>query len=276
MEIPPASSSAPSTISTLPLDTSTTPNPVTLQHVLNLPAVLHQINPYLAALHVARIRLLSLQTQDGTGSTLGNVDLEKISRDWCKSCGGLREAVVGKKKRKVLGDGKGVTVRAGSEIGGKHNQRKECDLCGEAFARKSSSKVFPPARRVMRSRTSSHNLPVPAIASGSPSINLIPPHQASHPSSSSENLSRHSIPPTILSSPTLSYISQEAPNPPTYPQPASEKFSTSPSSNAFGLTGAESTKGIKKKKGKKSGLAKLLAASREREEGEKLGGWGFG
>ena len=61
---------------------------------------------------------------------------------------------------------------------------------------------------------------------------------------------------TLLSTPSLRYIPDSVPHPPTYPAPS-----------PMAPTG--------KRKRKKSGLAKLLAENRERQEATKVGSWGL-
>lgn len=85
---------------------------------------------------------------------------------------------------------------------------------------------------------------------------------------------------TPLASPSLRYIPSTSPTPPTYVQPPPVRVSPTKSGAGAGppgKAGKADTDGVKKKKKKKaSGLAKLLAQSKEREEGQISGKWGFG
>ncbi|ORY33402.1 hypothetical protein BCR39DRAFT_586472 [Naematelia encephala] len=197
---------------------------VTLIQLLSLPAHLHPVSPALSALHLARVRLLV------------SVPSSAVS-DWtCYHCGALRDGVgAGKRRRKI------------DVIRKEKGKRIECTNCGMTFKRikpdRNTLDTFPPARRTRR-----QNLSVAKdITIDSPPQEVRPRKEA----------------PTLLSTPSLSYIPAESPNPPTYPQP--DRLSPQPQKAAGSM-----------KKKKKSGLAKLLAENKERQEAQlgSKGMWG--
>lgn len=88
-------------------------------------------------------------------------------------------------------------------------------------------------------------------------------------------------PKPLLTRPSLSHIPSSDPNPPTYPKPEpvlAAKAKLSAATGGTANTGSTAGTVPGKKKKKMSGLAKLLAERKEREDGEKLGAgrWGLG
>ncbi|EIW71995.1 hypothetical protein TREMEDRAFT_58139 [Tremella mesenterica DSM 1558] len=79
--------------------------------------------------------------------------------------------------------------------------------------------------------------------------------------------------PSPISAPRLRYIPSSDPNPPTYPHPDPLSKSSTGDKRVKGESGSMSRNGGKKKK--RSGLTKLLAESKAREENSS-GNWGFG
>lgn len=193
-----------------------------------------------------------------------------------------------------------------------------CGICGAKYGRvkpdPNTLSAFPAARRVVRTRQltrSQDSVTVPNSQSLQPSHTSQPPQSTSQPSEIVPAIDLTSTQPTmaptygtedivmaepapggvtpdisiptifeppepvveqispgkLTSRPSLSYMLSTDPNPPTYPiPPPSLRASSPPKPKA----------GIKKKK--KSGLAKLLAESKEREERDKgsgAGSWGF-
>jgi hypothetical protein len=79
-----------------------------------------------------------------------------------------------------------------------------------------------------------------------------------------------------LTAPKLRYIPSTSPSPPTYVQPPAVRASPAASPGPTSSGAKAEGEGVKRKKKKASGLAKLLAQSKEREEGQNGGKWGFG
>jgi hypothetical protein len=92
----------------------------TLAHLLCLPPLLHPLSPQLAALHLARVRLLL------------SLPSPHPSLIWCDKCGGLRESSKSKKRKRVY----------------------QCTLCGIIQGApkpiKSTTDSFPNARKTRR------------------------------------------------------------------------------------------------------------------------------
>ena len=217
---------------------SSTIDPLTQRHLLALPSVFQSVSPTVAALHLARARLL-----------LSISAHEQLFDGWCHNCGGLREGVGGTSKKKR----KGNTVNQS----GKGVQRKaaRCTICGESFRRArpgSVSKCRFPSARIARKV----QLAAAATSGMETSIPDIDPSAATLLSTAILS----STPAPIMSPHTISHVLTSPPTPPTYTQPAP-------------LVQLEK-KGTRKKK--KSGLAKLLAENKERTEREQAGGsWGL-
>jgi hypothetical protein len=250
-------------------------DPTTVDHLLALPQLLHPISPSLAALHLARVRLLlSVPSTAIPG--------------WCNVCGGLREGTF-KAKRK-----KGSKMRAPER--GVEKRGTVCSTCGISFKRGkpdlATLKGFASARKVASTRRStrihpnesdlirSQALPAtpaeddpfianPAIVSeGASSLAAPADILPSEPAASSTDPTPLISPSKLTTRPSLSYILSTDPNPPTYPEPPPPLGATSPPGKAKA--------GVRKKK--KSGLAKLLAENKEREERDKgsgAGSWGL-
>ena len=225
--------------------------PETLNHLLSLPPLLQPISPSLAALHLARVRLfLSTPASPTTGD---------FCEWWCHHCGGLREGLGGGRRKRALA---GPTTDKGEG----RRKKAECSQCGVRYRRpkpdRKSLSQFEPART--RSRRIEKLVPEVVIATNS-ATSL---DSNSIPILSKEQMSPTKPRPTLLSTPSLTYIPSSAPDPPTYPEPTGRP--RLPSSTAGGKGG---------KRRKKSGLAKLLADNRERaekESGMKSGSWGLG
>ncbi|ORX40526.1 hypothetical protein BD324DRAFT_611111 [Kockovaella imperatae] len=221
-------------------------DPHTQRFMLSLPPLMHSISPTLAAVHLARARLwLSI-------STAG-----QLSEGWCHSCGGLRQGYGGtsKKRRKhdqIVPVGHGVEAELSTT--GKR-KTPNCMICGAPFRRAqpnlASQRRFPSARIARRKQA----LDAANIASQSGPSMPLPRVMPFKPKPSS------SPPPHLLAQPTTSHILFDPPTPPTYPQPPR-------------LVPLEQKPGKRKKR---SGLAKLLAENKERNESNQSGGsWGLG
>jgi len=232
--------------------------PETLDHLLSLPTLFEPLSPSLAALHLARVRLLlSIPTSPFTGN---------VGEWWCHHCGGLREGLGGALQRKRVGPM--ATDGSDCGTGGLKRKKAECSQCGASYTRPKSDRkalmAFVPART--RSRRANFN---PEVIM---STDLISPLVATSTDQVIEQSSSSSSPtkprPTLLSTPSLTYIPSSAPNPPTYPAPIARCSVSSPTSKG---KGAGKTR-------KRSGLAKLLAENRERVEKENdlgSGSWGL-
>ena len=227
--------------------------PETLQHLLSLPPLLQPLSPSLAALHLARVRLL---LSIPASSTFNN-----LVGSWCHSCGGLWKGSSDGKQR----------IRATTDLCDVRAQRKrkraECSQCGAKYQPPKPDKTtlsgFPPARTRSKRISASTSKLVPEVIIPTRSTSSLSPEPPATQKSSSIR-SR----PTLLSTPSLTYIPLSAPNPPTYPEPGRARF-------ASPVLGGK----VGGKKRKKSGLAKLLAENRqraEREVGIGTGSWGLG
>ena len=137
------------------------PTPFTFTHFLNLPPLLEPISPALAALHLARIRLvLSIPP--------GVID----QTAWCPYCGGLRDALPPtsmdstsrKSTRKTSSTSPSKISKkkkAGNGPGAKRSLvkvkwAKECKRCGMEYKRpkpEPEARAFPSARAVRAVRT---------------------------------------------------------------------------------------------------------------------------
>jgi hypothetical protein len=254
----------------------------TLNHLLSLPQLLHPISPSLAALHLARVRL-----QFAIPAT--------ASPAWCIKCGGLR---VGVPRSKIASDKRGQSKTSGKGRGkvvAKIDQSGlGCSTCGYTVVKNKRVKPeMPPARQVAYTRRlrsapvddNSGHTNVVVDVFGTPVLQptTIEPTSIAianfvHPPEAtpfvSQALSSDPVPPIISPSklttrPSLSYILSTDPNPPTYPLPPPVLRSPSPPRTA--------TRGGAKKK-KKSGLAKLLAENKARQDidkGSGRGSWGL-
>ena len=226
----------------------------TMNHLLSLPQILQPLSSSLAALHLARVRLLlSIPTSSSTGEFLDG---------WCHLCGGLREGLGGAIRGKIISS----DVKKGEMR--KNRRHPNCSQCGARYQRPKPDRTvlldYPPARTRAKRKAQAQATPFP-----NPAITLTSVAGPSSPitlslNTTSQNKSR----PTLLSTPSLTYLPTSAPNPPTYPEPTTRVHQTSHS-----LVRTD-----KNRKHKKSGLAKLLAENRERtqREEEKRGGiWGL-
>lgn len=317
---------------------------LTSNHLLQVPPLLAPFCPSLAALHLARARLL---LQLPPGSAIG----------WCHVCGGLREGMGGADRKSPAAwekaenqtgrrsdmEQKSPTKRrrkgqASSVMTGSRRRPAKCTICGASFRRPkpdaATLAAFPPARRTARTRaaaaaaaavvptssqpeSSMKDLGTPSAGTGPAQTAKQPPHLSTTVASilsavsapqTIENRSAllsvpvtQSAPPSppslgstgsigvqaehpprpkpLLARPTLSHIPSSDPNPPTWPRPEpplSAKSTLAASATSASTSGAGAGTGRKKKK--MSGLAKLLAERKEREEGEKQGAgrWGLG
>jgi len=258
------------------------PSPDTLNHLLSLPPLVQPLSPPLAALHLARIRLLlsiPSSSLDGTG--------------WCRTCGKLREGGRGKGKNKAKKAGVTSTVsHENDDCESPRERRTTCEQCGASFKPKPdpATRYFPPARAVRVARARGKTVPTNEVAKDSRCLVPLPPESAPDPSSdlmdvddspSANELERNDLdmddtsgtivipaPPRYVTTPSLSYVRTSSPNPPTYPPPPPRPGSPT---SAGGKDG-------KAKKRKRSGLARLLAENRERELGSTAGSgsWGLG
>ncbi len=222
----------------------------TLNHLLSLPPLLQPLSPSLAALHLARVRLLlSVPASPFSGG---------VAEWWCHSCGGLREGLGGwgtNRRKRVVVEEDGVGT-------GGRRKKAECGRCGASFQRpKPVRRVlegFLPARTRSERTTARKEKLVPEVVISTNSVPSLSPDPATLPPEAPIEQVQPTIPrPTLLSTPSLTYIPTSAPNPPTYPEPIPTKRAASP------ILGA---KGAKRRK--KSGLAQLLAENRERQERE--------
>lgn len=276
-----------------PNDQSMT-TPTTFTHLLNLPPLLQPISPALAALHLARIRLvLSIPP--------GVID----QTAWCPTCGGLREARVtppvspnsaGKGSKK-----KSSPKRKSAKSGGGVNKikwQKQCGRCGSDYKKPKpdiETRAFPSARavRAVRMKRNSETDPDPEIEAGHLKTELMDLDPAAEGTSSSSPFSNSNLstpfeihapmelpseplihpiqssimplpsptpayqippPPKYVHNHSLIHVHTSSPHPPTYPQPPPAKNVSPPPKE-------------KSKKRKKSGLARLLAENKEREAG---------
>lgn len=235
----------------------------TLQHLLSLPPLLQPISPSLAALHLARVRLLlNVPASPGVGV---------MTEWWCHSCGGLREGLGGaqapKRKRGKAVAKKTAKVRAQKKaVSGVKRKETICANCGERFEKAKPDKktlvTYPSARIAARRRKqeAAENTATDPFVVNPPDITTITP--AVHATTEVIDISMEDAPaPTPPPSrPSFSRVRDTEPNLPTYPPPAPVVSPEKP-----------------KKRKKKSGLAKLLAENKEREAAQNLGSsWGLG
>jgi len=229
----------------------------TLNHLLSLPPLIQPLSPSLAALHLARVRLLlSIPASPSPGGS---------SEWWCHQCGGLRVGLGGAKWRK-----RGVDD---TDDGARGRRKKaECSQCGASYQRpKPDPKAlgeFPPARTRSKRMAAKSSL-VPEVVITTQSITSLESSASASTVPTTDQTSLQKPRPTLLSTPSLTYIPFSAPNPPTYPEPAGRASVSSSTSNGK-TTG---------KRRKNSGLVKLLAENRERAEREAgigSGSWGLG
>ncbi|KAI9634117.1 uncharacterized protein MKK02DRAFT_38788 [Dioszegia hungarica] len=286
------------------LDPST---PETHSYLSTLPGNLRPISPYLATLHDARLRMLSIHFRSPIR--------------WCVNCGSLRDTSLGGSASSSVPPAEmeeaGNLARAAKKGGRspKKSPKKSparasplgsnCPACGERFRR--SAKVgakavadpvtlasLKPARVVRQTRLQAQSgtvvggdvtptsigteTPVPALETTPLAVTPLEDDPMGIDTSSSTLIPLPD--PTLranpLTAPKLRYIPSTSPSPPTYVQPPPVRASpaASPGPTASGVK-AEG-EGAKRKKKKASGLAKLLAQSKEREEGQNGGKWGFG
>ncbi|WRT70188.1 uncharacterized protein IL334_007182 [Kwoniella shivajii] len=141
------------------------PDP-TINHLLSIPPLLNEISPSLAALHMARLRLiLAIPAARNNTSHLGG---------WCNLCGGLRLSQGGAESNIGSGSGSGSGGGSGSEVDKLRksdiptfikkqiytNKRKLsyrnaiCGTCGEKYQKpipnRETLNSFPPSRRLRR------------------------------------------------------------------------------------------------------------------------------
>lgn len=244
------------------------PTPTTFAHLLSLPPLLEPISPALAALHLARIRLvLSIPP--------GVID----QTAWCPICGGIRDALPSpaagvKGKRK---SGTSPTKRKRRAAGGaKIKWAKQCGKCGSEYRKPKpdfEARAFPSARAVRAVRTKGkradgpgdNDEPVQAMEVDQ----LSPPVMTTMPLPSTNTLAptyQRPIqppppPPKYVHNHGLIHVHTSSPHPPTYQQPPPVKTASPPPKE-------------KGKKRKKSGLARLLAENKEREMGSGSAGGG--
>lgn len=238
------------------------PIPATMSHLLALPPLLQPISPPLAALHMARVRLLlDIPTTSTTGA---------ITEWWCHSCGGLREGLGGtsrnsnkKTKRKI-----GAKKTSPARSLGEKRRNAVCTNCGETFRRATPEKktlvTYPSARIAARRRAQeeqSTSLADPFIDTPAPiddQMDIDPPVSDTGSMEIEKGKEEQRVEDTRQ--PIFNRVRDTEPNLPTYPPPA---------------TTGSPEKGKKRKK--KSGLAKLLAENKERAAAQNMGGsWGLG
>jgi hypothetical protein len=254
---------------------SARPDSQTTAHLLSLPPLLSPISPSLAALHMARMRLLlDVPASPGVG---------QMTEWWCHACGGLREGLAGasskRRGRPKGGQAKSTTGPTTKQRKGKGKrsskasptasataddmgpvktiQRRpaECSNCGAKFRKarpdRTSLITYPSARIAARRKQEQAAMDIddPFTTSGTAPAEPVVEQTTATP------------PPTVnRAPPSFSRVKDTEPNLPTYPSPQ-------PSSPP--------DKGKKRKK--KSGLAKLLAENKERAAAQNLGGsWGLG
>ncbi|OWZ76620.1 hypothetical protein C366_05061 [Cryptococcus neoformans Tu401-1] len=291
-------------LSSSPAPASTTAFEPTINHILSLPNLLQPISPPHAALHLARLRLLYSIPADGqsfsdassSSSSSSGIRGKLTVGRWCSHCGGLRKGMGGAQrggrgqdkdkekedKTKAIRERARKRVRELSnltedekeekkmarklEIAGavqKRRQPAECTTCGAVYTRpkpdKKTLSEFPSSRKTRKQATEakaeeaakSLALKAEVEAAGKIESQVQPPQ-------------------TLLSHPAFSHIPSSPPNLPTHPPPP-------PAKNPAGSTSAFIDVTKKKKKTKKSGLSKLLAENRERNESAKGAGmWGLG
>jgi len=240
-------------------------DPDTLQHLLSLPPLLQPISPQLAALHLARVRLLlDVPASPGVGV---------MTEWWCHSCGGLREGLGGAQpaKRRAAAK-KGGRSRTPTKVVGIKRKDAICANCGERFEKAKPDRktliTYPSARIAARRKkeeaassqaadpfampTTSTDTPLPVLVVESDSgdgMDIDPPARPAQPAQTS-----------APARPSFSRVKDTEPNLPTYPLPAPAASPEKP-----------------KKRKKKSGLAKLLAENKEREAAQNLtSSWGLG
>ncbi|WVO21238.1 uncharacterized protein IAS62_002545 [Cryptococcus decagattii] len=292
-------------LSSSPAPTSTTTFEPTINHILSLPNLLQPISPSHAALHLARLRLLySVPAEEQSSSELSSSSSpsprgirDKLTLGgWCNHCGGLRKGMGGaqtggrgqvkdeekEEKTKAIRERARKRVRELSnltedereekkmarklEIAGavqKRRQPPECTTCGAVYTRPKPDKKtladFPPPRKTRKQTAEAK------AKEESKSLALKATIEAA------VKVERQIQPPqTLLSHPVFSHIPSSPPSLPTHPPPPPAKLSG-------GATSATTDVAKKKKKSKKSGLSKLLAENRERNESTKGAGmWGLG
>lgn len=166
----------------------------------------------------------------------------------------------------------------------RYRKKPNCTQCGASYLRPKAdiatlAQLIPArtAARTIKTRGMStlitpgairgtESTPAPAMirtteseVGPSPSFSLATPHGIPDPALDIGQQSNH-LPPSLLSTPRLSYLPSSEPNPPTYPKPPG-RSSPPPTNN----------KGAKRKKRPASGLAKLLAEAKERDLGGQAG-----
>jgi len=271
-----------------------TPDDPTLSHLLSLPPLLQPISPSLAALHMARVRLL---LDIPSSSSVG-----VMSEWWCHACGGLREGLGGAQRPRArerpattAAGKKGASAKKRSKVtataglaGGVKRKAAECANCGAKFTKAKPDRntlvTYPSARiaaRRRREQAETQQATDPFVVqervqtSSSKAIGMdididtdmdSPTPGPSTPGTTGTDIrgtTTTQVASTTLAigkKPSFARVRDTEPNLPTYPQPAA---STSPEKP--------------KKRKKKSGLAKLLAENKERAAAQNMGGtWGLG
>lgn len=291
-------------LSSSPAPTSTMTFEPTINHILSLPNLLQPISPPHAALHLARLRLLYSIPADGqsvseasSSSSSSSGTRSKLTLGgWCNHCGGLRKGMGGaqrggrgqnrdkekEEKTKAIRERARKRVRELSnltenekeekkmarklEIAGavqKRRQPAECTTCGAVYTRPKPDKktlaAFPSSRKTRKQVAEAK------AEEEAKSLALKAEVEAAG------KIEREAQPPqTLLSHPAFSHIPSSPPNLPTHPPPL-------PMKNYAGSTSATTDVAKKKTKTKKSGLSKLLAENKERNESAKGAGmWGLG
>lgn len=280
--------------------------PATHSYLSTLPGNLRPISPYLATLHDARLRMLSIHFRSPIR--------------WCVNCGSLRDTSLGASASSSVSPAETAQLEDAAWVvkkGGRSPKKSpkksparaslgsNCPACGERFRR--SAKVgakavadpaalagLKPARAVRQTRLQAQSgtvvggdvtptsigteTPDPALETTPLAVTPLEDDPMGIDTSSSTLIPLPD--PTLranpLTAPKLRYIPSTSPSPPTYVQPPAVRASPAapPGTTASG-TKAEG-EGVKRKKKKASGLAKLLAQSKEREEVQNGGKWGFG
>lgn len=247
-------------------------SPHTLAHLLALPPLLLPLSPNLSALHLARLRLLAALPSETTHLVC------------CSKCGALNvpgwtSAVeVGRGKVKTATKGGGLAKGGGRRKKAFNRIKTTCLVCGEIDCRPGSDmktlQSFPSTRRTRKQTLADEEEPVKSTPLAAvASLALSPSNSTSTPmdvdqgsplptSAAPSPVSSSSKPPaSALSSPRLKHVPLSHPTVPSNAQP--------PSPSSSEVSKEVDKKAMGRKKTKKSGLQKMLALNKEKEEAKK-------